>query len=64
MSELTLHTGCQGDWDTINIDWFNENGVLKHTKLDIIIQEQDRPRTLEIRVNGVTVAVINSDDRN
>lgn len=58
MTELTLHTGSMGDWNTINIDWFNENNVLKQTRLDIIIQEQDKPRTLEIRVNSVTVAII------
>lgn len=56
MTELTLHTGCQGDWDTIHVSWHDEDNVRQLTKLDIIIQEQDKPRTLEIRIDDEKVA--------
>lgn len=58
MCELTIHTGIQGDWNTINIDWSDENNVTQKTKIDIIVKDQDKPRTLEIRLNGVTIATI------
>jgi len=58
MSELTLHTGGQGDWDTIHITWFDENNVSQKTRLDIRILNHDKPRTLELRLNEVVVATI------
>ena len=58
MCELTIHTGTQGDYNKINIDWFNENNVRQKLELEIIVQNQDKPRTLEIRVNGIVLATI------
>jgi hypothetical protein len=60
MSILTLTTGFMGEWDTIFIDWSNENNVHRQEKIDIIIKEQDKPRVLEIRLNDVVIATINS----
>lgn len=62
MSEWTLHTGFMGSKDTINIDWYNENNVRQAARLDIVIQEQDKPRTLEIRLNDVIVAIVNNKE--
>jgi hypothetical protein len=56
--ELTIHTGCAGEETMINIDWFNENNVPQSTQLAIKVQDQDRPRQLEIIINGVKVAVV------
>lgn len=56
--ELALRTGCAGSHDTIMIEWFDENGVKQETDLSIVIQDRDKPRTLEIRVDGAVVAVI------
>ena len=55
MSEITIHTGVQGDHIGINIDWFDENNVRQEERLAIMIKEQDKPRTLEITINGVLV---------
>jgi hypothetical protein len=55
MSKLTLHTGLMGEQDTINISWFDENNVPKANKLDIIVLNRDKPRTLVIAVDGVIV---------
>lgn len=56
--EITLHTGCPGSNDLIHIDWFDENNVHQDTALEIVIRDQDKPRRLEIRLNGETVATI------
>lgn len=58
MCEITIHTGTQCDWNTINVAWFNENNVPQKTTLEIVVQEQDKPRTLEIRLNGAIIAII------
>lgn len=57
-TELTLHTGAQGHHDLIHLQWFDQNNVPQHTLVEFVILEQDKPRTLEIRVDGVTVATI------
>lgn len=58
--ELTIHTGGSGDWTTIHLDWFDENNVRYKDRLDIIIREQDKPRVLEIHLNGAKLAEMNS----
>ena len=60
MSELTVHTGGQGDATTIHVDWFDHNNVRQRTDLVIAIQCQDKPRTLEVKINGVVLAVVPS----
>jgi hypothetical protein len=59
---MTIHTGCQEEITTIHVDWFNENNVRQSTELMIRIQEQDKPRTLEIVVDGLKVAIIKGLD--
>ena len=56
--EITLNTGCAGDSHKCNIDWFDENNVRRKTIVEVNIQPQDKPRTLEIIVNGVIVATV------
>lgn len=56
MCTLTLHTGTQGDWITIYIDWFNENNQRLVSELEIVTLEQDKPRTIEIRLKGEVLA--------
>ena len=58
MSELTLHTGCAGSAQIINIDWFDHNNIPQKTQMEIRIRQQDKPRTLEILLNGVVVGVV------
>lgn len=58
--ELTLHTGDMGDCNTIYIEWSDENNIRYKDELNIVIREQDKPRILEIHLNGVKVAEINS----
>ena len=56
--ELTIHTGTADDRNKINIEWFDHNGVKQKTVVEINMQYQDRPRTLEILVNGVCVVTV------
>jgi hypothetical protein len=58
MSELTIHTGGVDSLTTIHVAWFNHNNVRQMTDVEIRIQPQDKPRTLEVRVNGVVLAVV------
>lgn len=58
MTELSLYTGFAGDRTTIHVDWFDHNNCRQLTDVEINIQEQDKPRTLEIRINGAMVALI------
>ncbi len=60
MSEWTLHTGGQDDRELIHISWFNGNMARRQDNLEIIIQRQDHPRVLEIRLNDVKIAEINA----
>ena len=58
MSEITIHTGDMGDQNIIHISWFDEDNRPQSTELRVIIQNNDKPRTLEVRVNGVRVAEV------
>lgn len=60
MSELTLHTGCAGSETTINVDWFDHNNASQKTTVVVRMQKQDKPRVLEILINGVRLAVVPS----
>ena len=59
--ELTIHTGTAGEETIINIDWFNENGVKRKDELRIEINEQDKPRTMEIVLNGVKIGEVKAN---
>lgn len=61
--EITVHTGCQGEYNTIHVDWFDHNNITQKTDVELIILTQDKPRTLAIRINGVVVATIPPKDR-
>lgn len=58
MTQLTWSTGRAGDEITLPVDWFNHNNVPQRTVVTIAVQQQDKPRQLEVRVNGVVLAVI------
>jgi hypothetical protein len=58
MAEITIHTGSQGDCNRIHIDWFDHNNVRQETIIDVNVLPQDKPRTLEIVINGVRIGVI------
>jgi hypothetical protein len=47
-----------GDELMFNVDWFDHNNVRQHTEVLMAMQKQDKPRQLEVRVNGVIVAVV------
>ncbi len=61
--DMTLYTGDMGDSQRINVVWSDENNVHRTTIIDIEIRNQDKPRTLDIIVNGVVVATTNSRRR-
>lgn len=56
--EITLNTGCAGEVYRCNVEWFDENNVRRKTIVEVNIQPQDKPRTLEVVVNGVIVATV------
>jgi hypothetical protein len=56
--EITLHTGCSGDCNTIHVDWFDENGIRQKTDIEVNVQNQDKPRQLEIILNGALLATV------
>jgi hypothetical protein len=58
--ELTLHTGFMGDGATIYIDWSDQNNKRLTDTLEISVREQDKPRVIDIYVNGVKVAELDS----
>lgn len=58
--ELTLHTGVMGEKTVIHIEWPDHNCVGQKTDLEIVMQAQDKPRALEVRINGVVLAVVPS----
>jgi hypothetical protein len=51
--EITIHTGCQGEYNQINISWFDHNNVSQLTVINVNVLDQDKPRTLEILVNNL-----------
>ncbi len=58
MAEITIHTGCQGDRNLIHVAWFDENNVRQVTEVEVNILPQDKPRTLEIKVNSARLATV------
>lgn len=58
MCEMTLHTGCAGDRHKLYVDWFSHNGTKQQTVVEINIMDCDKPRILEILVNGRVVDCI------
>ena len=62
MSEITIHTGTQGDHIGINIDWFDENNVRHQERLAIMIEEQDKPKTMILTLNGNVLKKIISNE--
>lgn len=61
--EITIHTGLQNSFNTINVDWFDHNGVRQKTVVEVNVLPQDKPRTLEILINGVRLATIPPADK-
>lgn len=57
-SELSWHTGFPGELILLHVEWFDENGVDHRTDVEVGILERDKPRTLEVKINGVSVGVI------
>ena len=58
MAHITIHTGTQSDHTQIDISWFDENNVKQLTTIEVIVQEQDKPRRLELQVNGKLYAIL------
>lgn len=63
MSEITIHTGSSGDTTVLHVSWFDENNVRQMTDVEIRIQDQDKPRTLELMLNGIKLAEIPANTR-
>lgn len=56
--EITIHTGLAGDQNRIHVDWFDHNNNRQDTVIDVNVLVRDKPRTIEILVNGVCLAVV------
>ena len=63
MSEITIHTGIIDSHVGINVDWFDENNIRYKERIAVIIEKQDKPRTLLITINGNVVYRINSNEK-
>lgn len=61
--ELTLHTGLAGEGTTIHIDWFDENNMQFTDTLEISVRNQDKPRVIDIYINNVKIAELDSSKR-
>ena len=57
--ELTLHTGLQDSCALLHINWFNENMRRFNSDLEIVVQPQDYPRTIDIKLDDKVIATIN-----
>lgn len=64
MSELTIHTGNQGDHIAIHVDWFDENNVHYRETISIVVLDRDKPRTMDFYLNGARLAETNGRIRN
>ena len=62
MDEITIHTGLAGERMTINIDWFNHNNNKRLDVLELMVGQNDKPRTLIVRLNGVEIGKIENTD--
>ena len=62
MSELTIHTGAQGDETRINVDWFDHNMIHHQFTLQIRVLPQDKPRKIVVMVDSEIVASSDIDD--
>jgi hypothetical protein len=54
-TQLTVHTGFIGDFTQIDVDWYDHDNVRMKDRVDILVEETDKPRTLNILINGNTV---------
>lgn len=61
MTEITLHTGEMGSCFTINLDWSDHNNIKRSDRLEIRVRNLDKPRTLRILLNDVTIGEIESN---
>lgn len=62
MSYITFHTGSTGDELTINIEWFDHNNTIHRNDVVIRILDQDKPRTLQVLFDGVTLARVAAEN--
>ncbi len=60
--EITIHTGCMDDRNKINIDWFDENGVRQHNEIEINVKNQDKPRVLDLLLDGEKIQTIYAEN--
>jgi len=58
--EITIHTGLAGEKNIIYVDWHDENNITQETKVEINTLRTDKPRMLQIKVNGDTVAFVSA----
>lgn len=61
MTELTLHAGGTGESLTLNVDWTDHNNIFHCNTIVIRIPFQDKPRILEILIDGILAERIDSN---
>ncbi len=55
MTELTLHTGPQGEHSKINIRWHGHDRIEHQEQVDVFVLNRDAPGILQVFVNGTFV---------
>jgi hypothetical protein len=60
MTEITLHTGEPGSRLVVNLDWHDHNNIKHDDRLEIRVLRVDKPRTIQLILNNVIVATIES----
>ena len=58
---MTIHTGLAGEKTKIHFDWFDHNNIRHETVVEVNVPWRDRPRGLEILVNGAKVSEVNAE---
>lgn len=58
MADKTIYlgTGPKGERNQILVYWYDENGYAIETRLDVNVENQDKPRVLVIEVDGMEIA--------
>ena len=63
MTDLALFTGFAGEEITINVVFSDHNNVRHNIPIELKVHEFDKPRMLDIIVDGKHVATFNSQKK-
>jgi hypothetical protein len=63
MNELTVHAGSMGEELTLHIDWSDHDNIKQATTVKLEVLPIDKPRTLEISIDGIPVFISKAGKR-